>query len=195
MLLANINESNYVSQLVFQWDFAPIPGKPDSGRLWTLVLRCTALLSRRVLTYHIIHSKECPTPKSTSPSISYPTPPAVPSTFLPEETSPVPSGSLHLFSSLLLFSHYIYICYIWWLGSFSVLCFIKRRPLWHMYTELFGTLSQTSEFSCFIPVSVFNLLHPGRPTTPPAIHHLGGCGDGGRAFDMETQQQYICRHS
>lgn len=32
------------------------------------------------------------------------------------------------------------------------------------------------ESSCFILVSGFNLLHPGRQCRPPAIHHLGGPG-------------------
>lgn len=111
-----------LSHSVFQWDFAPIPGKPDSARLWTLVLRCTA---------HIIPSTQKNIQLQKVPALPSPinttTPPAAPSTFLPEETSPVPPGPLHLFSTLPLFSHYIYICYMWWLGSFAVLCFMKRR--------------------------------------------------------------------
>lgn len=156
---------------------------------------------QKVLTFQTILSTNFSISRTPPPPLRLHTPPPAPlppSTFLPMGASPAPFGSLHLFSCLPLFSHYIYICYIWWLGSFSLLCFMKHRPLWHMYTELFGALSQTSESSCFIPVSVFNLLHPGRPATSPAIHHIGlgevGCGLVGRVFNVETEKQSICRH-
>lgn len=42
------------------------------------------------------------------------------------------------------------------------------------------------ESSCFIPVSVFNLLHPGRQCRPPAIHHLGGPGGGDQVGNSAT---------
>lgn len=46
------------------------------------------------------------------------------------------------------------------------------------------------ESSCFIPVSVFNLLHPGRRCRPPAIHHLGGPG----VFKLGTLQRRLWQH-